>query len=205
MSYASAPDGFTKLDYARTVLGALALLMQRQNDAVGLAVIGARLEDYLHPRSSVAHLQTLLGRLDRVHGGTVTALADGLFMLSNLLARRSLVVLASDFYEDAARLGAAVQRLRHDHHEVVVFHILDPAEIEFNFDAHGTFIDLESGAALKLDSGAARRTYLDGFRAFVENTERLFRDHGADYLLLRTDQSPIPALALYLARREATA
>jgi uncharacterized protein (DUF58 family) len=205
MSYSSRPGGFTKLDYARTILGALAMLMQRRNDAVGLALAGFRLEEYLRPRCSAAHLAALLGRLDTVpRGCAVTGLASCLLTLANLLSRRSLVVVTSDFYGQIEPMTAAIQRLRHDHHEVVAFHILDPLEMDFDFDTRGTFVDLESGSALKLESSAARERYLEALQNFLKQTEAMCRDHGVDYLRLRTDESPIPALTMYLAKREKT-
>ncbi len=205
MSYASRPGILTKLDYARMVLASLALIMKRDGDPFGLALAGEGLEDYLRPRCSAGHLHNVFGMLDRVPLGRPTRMGEALFKLAALLNRRSLVIIAGDFYEEASTLIPALRRLRHDRHEVVALQVLDPAEVDFDLDVAGRFIDLETGVAMPLQSTAARKRYLEQFRAFLAETEETFREHGADYFLLRTDESPIHALAGYFAKREAVA
>jgi uncharacterized protein (DUF58 family) len=204
MSYVSRPGILTKLDYARMILAGIALLMQRDGDPVGLALAGDGLEDYLRPRCSTGHLHALFGKLDSVPKGSQTNLGAALSKLAALLSKRNLVIIAGDFYEDAATLLPALRRLRHDKHEVVALQVLDPAEVDFDFEASGNFVDLESRMVLPLHSGAARDRYLKKFRTFLAETEEMFRGHGADYVLLRTDESPVRALAAYFAKREST-
>jgi len=203
MAYSSRPQSWLrKIDFARTLLAALGLLALRQSDAFGLAIIGADLEDYLKPKASQAHWRTALGRMDAMWSGGPTGLAKGLTTLAELLPRRSLVVIASDFYEDNAALKAALRRLRFDRQEVIAFQTLDPVEIDLNEDWNGTFIDSETGQKLKLDAFAVRRGYLDRFQAFLDKTQSAFLDHAGDYSLLRTDTSPTAALGNYLGRRD---
>lgn len=202
MSYSGDATRWTKLDYARTILAALATLLQREQDAAGLALIGAELLDYTKARAAKGHWQTLIRKLDGVTGGTATQLGSSLQELARLLPKRSVVVIASDFYENEESLLAAVRRLRYDRHEVIGVHVLDPVEVDFNLETAGIFIDLESSAQLTLHSAAVREGYLKKFRAFLQRTEEIFRDHGGDYVFLRTDRDPLAALTAYLAWRE---
>ena len=203
MAYSSRPDVWLrKIDFARTLLAALGLLAMRQTDAFGLAIIGSDLDDYLKPKASLSHWRTALGRMDSLQSGGPTGLAKGLTTLAELLPRRSLVVIASDFYEESAALNAALRRLRFDRQEVIAFHTLDPVEIELNEDWNGTFVDSESGQKLILDAAAVRMGYLDRFQKFLSETKVSFLDQAGDYSLLRTDASPTAALGNYLGRRE---
>jgi uncharacterized protein (DUF58 family) len=203
MAYASRPVAWLrKIDFARTLLAATGLLALRQCDAFGLAVIGADLDDYLKPKASQSHWRTALGRMDAVQTGGATGLAKGLTTLAELLPRRSLVVIASDFYEESAALNAALRRLRFDRQEIVAFHTLDPVEIDLNEDWNGTFIDAETGQRLILDAVAVRRGYVERFQTFLDQTQTSFLDHAGDYSLLRTDANSMSALGNYLGRRE---
>jgi uncharacterized protein (DUF58 family) len=202
MRYGSATKGLTKLDYARMVAASLAMLAQRQRDAVGLAVLGGKLEDFLRPKSSLSNLHTLWSLLERDPGRVAPRLAASLQEAAPLMRRRGIVVILSDFYEDMEPLRAALRRLRHARHDVIALQILDPAEIDFNFEGRGTFVDLETGARIKAGVDEIRESYLERFGNFLKETREMFRDHGADFELLRTDRDPLPALSAYLARRE---
>lgn len=203
MAYTSRPEALLrKIDFARTVLAAVGLLALRQCDAFGLAVIGADLDDYLKPKASRSHWQTSLGRMDAMQTGGTTGLAKGLNTLAELLPRRSLIVIASDFYEEKAALNAALRRLHFDRQEIIAFHTLDPVEIDLGEDWSGTFIDSENGQKQILDAVAVRRGYVDRIQKFLAQTQTSFLDHAGDYTLLRTDANPMAAFGNYLGRRE---
>jgi uncharacterized protein (DUF58 family) len=203
MAYTSKPETWLrKIDFARTMLASIGLLALRQNDAFGLATISRDLDDFLKPKASQAQWRTALGRLDAVQTGGTTGLAKGLMTLAELLPKRSLVVIASDFYEDNATLHAALRRLRFDRQEVIAFHTLDPMELDLGDDTHGTFIDAETGQKIILDTAAVRHGYRQRFQNFLSETETAFWDHGADYTLLPTNSNPTLALGDYLGRRD---
>ncbi len=202
MNYHSRPEILRKAEFARLVLAAAGLLAQRQGDAVGLGVAGTELRDFLHARASASHWRAFVGRLEAAAVGGQTALARSLEDLAEVIPPRSLVIVASDFYEDAAPLQAALQRLRYDRHDLIGLHVLDPMEIDFDLDQTGNFTDLEIGTRLKLDAPAARRGYLERFRQFRAELENTFQAAGGELMSLRTDQPPFEALASYLAQRE---
>jgi uncharacterized protein (DUF58 family) len=203
MAYSSKPGTWLKkIDFARTVLAALGLLALRQSDAFGMATIGDNLDVFLSPKASQAHWRSLVGSMDAVETGGPTGLAKGLKSLAELIPRRSLVVIASDFYEETDALDAALRRLRFDRHEIIGLHVLDPAEVSLGDDWSGTLVDAESGERLSLDIAAVRRGYLERFRAFMDQTQTEFLNQAGDYSLQRTDTNPMTALGSYLARRE---
>jgi uncharacterized protein (DUF58 family) len=115
---------------------------------------------------------------------------------------RSLVVIASDFYEELETLRPALRRLRYDHHDIIGLHVLDPQEIDFDLDDSGTFVDAESGGRVKLDAASVRKNYLKRFKAFCDEIDSLFHQVGGEAARLRTDESPIEGLSRYLAYRE---
>ncbi len=201
MSYGSRPGLLTKLDLARTVLGALALLVRRQRDACGIGLLGRDLLHYVPPSASPAKLRALWGVLESPTVDTPTALAAALSSAAEVAPRSCLFVIASDFYEDPAALESVARRLRFERHDVLALHLIDPAEAEFDFEEPGEFVDLESSSVLSLDPVAAARDYRAAFASHQRAVSETFLGCGFDYLALRTDASPLSALAAYLARR----
>ena len=201
MDFSSRPPLPRKLEAARLALAAVALLAQRQGDAFGLGIAGARLTDFLRARSSVPHWRTFVGRLETVLPAGESSLARALEELAAVIPKRSLIVVASDFYEETTVLQGALHRLRYDHHEVTGLHVLDPVEIDFDAEQAGTFVDAETGARLQLDPAAVRRGYLARFTGFCRELDQLFQDADGEVVRLRTDQAPLEILTRYLARR----
>lgn len=201
MDYASQPKLLTKLDFARTLLGALALLARRQRDACGIALLAADLVRYIPPSASPARLRSVWGALEAPGSGVTTALAHTIARAADAAPRSCLFVIASDFYEEPAELESVIRRLRFERHDVLALHITDPAEEEFNFTDAGEFLDSESDAKLALDPLVAARAYRAAFAAHRHQLTEIFRMSGFDHLPLRTDASPLAALSAYLARR----
>jgi uncharacterized protein (DUF58 family) len=202
MDFTSRPKAMNKIEFARLTLAGIAALARRQGDAFGLGLAGMDLKDFLRARSSLPHWKSFVGRLEAVVPSGPTALARVLESLAEVIPARSLVFIASDFYEETERLRAALQRLRYDDHEVIGLQMLDPFELDFDLDHAGTFVDAESGQRLKLASPAARDGYLKRFGQFCTALDEMFHGAGGDLVRLRTDESPVAALARYLTKRE---
>ncbi len=202
MDFQSRPDLLRKLEFARIAVAGIAALAHRQGDAFGLGLAGSNLSEFLRARSSVPHWRTFIGRLQTVVHGGKTSLATALEELAEVVPARSLLVIASDFYEEPKALETALGRLRYDHHDVIGLHVLDPVEVDFDFESSGTFVDMEDGRQLKLDAPAARRGYLERFQRFAAELDELFHGIGGEFTRLRTDQPPLAALAGYVAQRE---
>ena len=202
MDFSSRRDALSKLDFARLALAGIAALAQRQGDAFGLGIAGAELADFLRAGSSASHWQNFIGRLENFPAQRQTALARSLEALANVIPPRSMVVIASDFYEDLPALESALNRLRYDGHDIIGLHVLDPLELDFDVDHAGVWFDAETGARQDVDPPAVRAGYLQRFGEFCTGLEERIHAAGGDFVRLRTDHPPVGALAGYIAARK---
>lgn len=189
----------TKHDYGRFLLASLAWLSQQQGDRVGLATFGADLVDVVPP--STRHLQLVLHTLGASRPGGTTDLPASLERLAHLSTRAGIVAIATDCYERPEALARAVGALRLRGHDVIVFHLMDPAERDFPFDDMVTFEDAETGRRLPLRASELRERYLAASRAHREDVAERLVGAGADYVPIDTDQPLDRALHAYLDGR----
>ena len=138
-----AHHGPGKLQYGKLLAAALAYLMIYQRDAVGLTLFSDKIRRILPPRSATSYIQPLLQELDRIHPAGETNISAILHILAERLKRRGLIILISDLLDDPESVMSGLRHFRHGHHEVLVFHLLDPGEIEFDFRGDVEFEDLE--------------------------------------------------------------
>lgn len=191
----------TKLDYARYLAASLAWLSRHQRDRIGLVTFDADIRDYIP--CSARHLDPVLHAIDQAESGGAGALAGPLERVAEALPRRSIIVLLSDLYEEPAVAGRAFGMLKARGHDVIVLHLLDPAELTFPFADAAPFEDLESGERIHVVPEKQR----EGYRALLEAHLAALRDRcaaaGVDYALMDTSRPLDYALAAYLARRQA--
>lgn len=199
MDYASGE--VTKRTYAAYLAAALAHLALRQRDAVGLVRFDDDVRTYIPPRGARSHLHAVLQALDDDAPGAPTDLGKPLHLLAERLPPRGLVILLSDLLDDPDRLADGLRHFRFRGHEVVVFHLLDPAEVHFSFDEMVEFEDLETGERVLVEAEAAREHYLAELQRFTEAVRSACGALGADYHRIVTDQPLDFALFEYLAGR----
>jgi uncharacterized protein (DUF58 family) len=193
----------SKLHYAQLVAASLAYLMLHQRDAVGLVVHDTRLRSMLPPHANAKHLLQLLRSLEDTQPGGETALAPLWHQLAEKVRQRSLLILLSDCFDEVAALQRALQHFRHRRHEVILFHILAPEEIEFPFKKWTQFRSLEtSGQRLLVDPQRLRKHYRERFDQFCQELRQAAGKAQVDYHLLRTDEPVDRALGAYLSRRQ---
>jgi uncharacterized protein (DUF58 family) len=193
----------SKFQYAQRLAASLAYLMLHQRDAVGLAVHDARLRRLIAPRSTSKHLLTLLRALEETEPGGETALAPLWHQLAVRLKQRGLIVLLTDCFEQVAPLLRAFQHFRHRRHEVLLFHILAPEEMELPFKKWTQFRNLEvPGHRLLVDPQRLRRQYQENFQRFCKELRDAAGRAAVDYHLMRTDEPVDRALGIYLTRRQ---
>lgn len=192
-------QGFTKADYARTMVATLALFLSRQHDAVGLLTFDESIGEYLPPRYRPGHLRRLMLALERATSGKRTDIAPPLQQITNLARRRGLVVLASDLLAPLDGLKQQLSFLRSQGQEVIILRVLDPQELDFSFEDAKIFEDMESGKRLFVDPDAIRKTYLRNFQDHAEALDELCRDQGVDLVTLRTDR-PLDGVLLEFVR-----
>lgn len=210
MNYHSAraqtEDGrpvMSKLDLARVLGSALSYLLLTQSDAVGLGFMSDRLSDYLPPRARQAHFHEITARLQGAQTAAGTDVAKSLTDLAGHLKTRSMVIIFSDLLDEPAPMLHALRQLRHRHHELVIFHVLDPDELEFPFDRLSHFRDLEGPLRLLVDPRGIQAEYRKHFSEFQGEVKQECAGHGIDYRLARTDESPARILSSWLAYRAA--
>ena len=142
MGYSSG--GISKFDYGAHLAAALSFLMLKQRDSVGLMLFDDKLRQYLAPRSTGTHLHQILKELNAAQPARGTDVGNSLHTLAERIRRRGLVILISDLMDDPDDVLMALRYFRHKKHEVVVFHLLDPKEVHFDFDKEARFEDLET-------------------------------------------------------------
>lgn len=194
----------TKFEYSKYLAASLCYLLLRQRDAVGLAVFREGMTSYLPPRSVPSYLYELLRRLPSSPQGR-TQLGPALHSLAERVTKRGLVVVLSDLMDDPEEVLAGLKHLRHRKHEVIVFHILDPAELSFPFQEPAVFRGMEGEGEVSLEPWHIREHYRRMASDWVGRLEGECREHGIDYTLLRTSDPYDVALLRYLARRRVVA
>lgn len=199
MTYASI--GVSKLSYAQTLAAALSYLMLKQSDAVGLALFDSQLRHYIPPRAKPSHLNTILGQMSHMQPGPETTIAPTLHHLAESIVKRGLIVLISDLFDDPGEVLMGLKHFRHKRHEVIVFHILDPQEMEFNFPNRTRFRDMETGAVMTTEPWHVRREYRRQMEKFVADYRNKCRQHNIDYVHITTDRPLDLALSEYLLKR----
>jgi uncharacterized protein (DUF58 family) len=202
MGYASG-DNVAKLQYARFVAAALAYLVLQQQDSVGLIVFDDAVRRYLKPAGSPAQLKEVLRLLDVTPARDKTDMGAVFHDLAERFKKRGVVVVLSDLFDEPSRVVTGLKHFRHRRHEVIVFHILDPAELEFPFRNTTLFKGLEGMPEILTDPYALKRAYQEELGTFLKDLEMGCRMVDIDYVPLRTDQSLDVPLSSYLASRSA--
>ena len=198
MSFGS--HSVTKLDYARYLAAALLFFSNRQRDRVGLVTFNHEIVEYVP--SSMKHMDTVLHVLDRAEAGRAGSLASPLLTITERFARKGILVLISDFYEEPDSILNAVLPLRARGHDVIVFHLLDPAELQFPFEEASGFEDLETGEQIPVIPNRLRDEYRRLVGNHVAELERRFTGNRVDYTMVDTSKPLDMALFKYLAARE---
>jgi uncharacterized protein (DUF58 family) len=192
--------GVSKLEYAKLLAGCLTYLVHRQRDRVGLVAFDDDIVEHVPP--SAKHMETVLHVLDRLKPARPGNLKAPLHKMAEHFGRRGLLVLISDLYEEPDAVLEAISPLRFRGSEVIVFHVLDEAELEFNFDEASSFEDLESGEQLPVVPDSFGDEYRKLIAAHSNALATKFSEHRIDYTLINTSKPLDHALFSYLSSRE---
>ena len=201
MGYKSGGN-ISKLEYGSYLAAALTYLLLRQRDAVGLITFDSKIRSYIPPRSIQGYLSRITSELSGIEPGGTTEISGALHLMAERLKRRGLVIIISDFFDDEDGALMGLKHFRHDHHEVLVFHLLDPMEKSFAFQGNLRFKDLETGERMPVLPEHLRLDYQREFRQFLRAIEGGCRDHRIDYMLFDTDEPFDTALFKYLNKRK---
>ena len=200
MNYAS--DGITKFDYACTLTASLAYLILKQQDAAGVVTFSNRVEAFIPPRAKRDYLTQILYALENRGPGGKTNVGKILEDIAGQIKRRGLIVLISDLLDEPAQILKGLRQFRFKGNDVIVFHLMDPAELNLPFDGNILFEDLEA-ANLRVitDPRTIRTTYQQVINEFIADMRKQCHDNAIDYQLISTATPLDQALASYLSWR----
>jgi uncharacterized protein (DUF58 family) len=202
MQYKSPGAPLSKLAYSQTAAAALAYLVLHQRDAVGLATFDDEVRKLIRPSSSPTQLKQLLQVMEETSASRKTRTGPIFHDLAERLARRGIVVIISDLFDDVDAILAGLKHFRHRRHDVIVFHVLDPAEIDFPFQHVTKFKGLESLGEVVTEPRSVRAAYQQEIRSFIKRIQTGCRAHQIDYLTIRTDQPLDSVLSTFLSARK---
>ena len=193
----------SKFDYAVCLAAALAYLMVSQQDPVGMVTFNEKIRQSLAPRSKRTQLPNILSLLSKLEPNGTTDFENSLGQLSAMLKTRSLVMIFSDFLVDEEQTVNALYRLRHGGHDVILFHVLDEAEVNFPFNGMFNMRDPETNEELKVDADGIKAEYIEKINGFRDELAKQCRQSGIDYVPLDTSMQFDKALLEYLLSRRA--
>lgn len=201
MNYAHG-SSVTKLQYAKFLSASLAYLLNRQQDAVGVVAFDQKVHTHVPARNRTGHMRTVFGNISLLEPGGETRLAESLHQLAEILTRRGIVVIISDFYDQPDRLQEAFQHLRFKGHDLVAFHVLDQNELDFDFtEPMLLFEDAETQEQMPVLPDVVKSGYQERMRKHVADMRRCAAANHVDYELLTTKQPLDFALFAFLSRR----
>lgn len=194
-------QGITKLEYGSYLTAVLSYLMMKQQDAVGLTTFDMKLQLDMPARSSPRHFDEMMKQLERIQPNQKTDLGGTLHRLADRFKRRCLIVLISDLFDDPQAVDKALHHFRHRKHEVILFHILDKAEVDFPFREVATFEDMETGDKLQVDPAYVREDYRRQMSEFTEKFRKICAECQIDFVPTDTSVPYDFMLSRYLVKR----
>ncbi len=213
MNYRGAAAWGSKLECAKVLASALTWFLLKQNDAAGLVALrpappygeageGSRVPEFIRPSQRPNQFGLILRQLELLRAAGGACLSQLLEHTVRLVHRRSVILFFSDLLEPYAAIELGFKQLRFHGHEVIIFQVLDRDELEFPFTDPKVFEDLETGSRRVVSPAAVREKYLARFKAFMRGHIELFRSLEMSHCVVRTDQNPWHALALFLVERK---
>ncbi len=193
--------GVTKIEYGRRLAAALAYLAVLQGDAVGLTCVADGVIRNIPPRRNPAHLSSVFDVLEATRPRGPTQLPTALHELAETVRQRALVVIVSDLFVEPDELQPCFEHLRFRKHDVAVFHLLDPQELDFDFRRPMRFVDLEGGASIFAEPNAIATRYLEAVRLYLERLRQIVLESAIDYHRVSLADNYEQVLARFLTGR----
>jgi uncharacterized protein (DUF58 family) len=192
--------GVTKLEYGSFLAACLAYLAQRQRDRTGIITFDSDI--VTHVPASAKHFDMVLHTLDRAKADKPGHLSAPLHKMAEHIKRRGILLLISDFYDEPTAVLDAIKPLKFIGNDLIVFHVLDPQEIDFDYDDASSFEDLESREQIPVVPDSFRAQYRKMVQEHIASLQQKFSEHRIDYALLRTSEPLDRALLSFLSSRE---
>ncbi len=201
MGYAPEEGAPSKLDFARKCAASLAFLAARQGDAVGFYAAGQGFHREVPPKRNAAHLRIILDELGAMRASGETGLAEALHEAAERVPQRALIVVISDLLLEPPTLRSAVEHLAFRKHDVAVFHLMDPVELQPDWDRPIRLDDMEGDESILVDPDEIAAGYADAVQDFLEEVERISRETAVDYHRVMLDRPIEESLMGFLAGR----
>jgi uncharacterized protein (DUF58 family) len=192
----------SKLTYGKYLTAALAYLLLIQRDAVGLGLFDTKLIKLLPARSVFSYLQPILKNLDSIKRGQDTDISTVLHIMAERIKRRGLIILISDLLDDPDKIVSGLRHFRHNKHEVLVFHLLDILELNFDYQGDILFEDIETGETVRAHPWYIKENYKEKMAEHNKFLQRQCLENHIDYSLITTDMNLDVALMDYLRKRK---
>ena len=197
----ASDQGLSKLQWGSYLAAALAYLLIRQNDAVGLMLFDTKVRTYIPPKAHPTQYRRILDALDGVECGGETDCGSVLHEAAERMKRRGLVIVISDLIDNEDSVASGLQHFRHNNHEVIAFHTLDDAELNFPFERITRFQDMEGSGRVVVNPNSLRKKYLERMKAFTQRLEDDCHERKISYNLANTKEGYSKHLAAYLDKR----
>lgn len=202
MQYQGPSAPMSKLQYAQCAAASLAYLVLHQRDSAGLVTFDQEIRQLVRPSSSATQLKQLVSLMEQTTAARKTRTGPIFHDLAERLARRGIVVIFSDLFDDVDAMLAGLKHFRHRRHDVIIFHILDPAEIDFPFQHVTMFKGLEALGEVITEPRSLRAAYQNELQAFLKRVRTGCRVQQIDYLAIRTDEPLDAVLTAFLSARK---
>jgi uncharacterized protein (DUF58 family) len=198
---AKGDNALDKLGYGSLLAASLSFLMIRQQDAVGLTLFDDHIRTMIPHRSVRKHLWFLLDNLDKVEPGQQTRISPALHDIAERVKRRGLIILISDLMDDPDKVLMGLKHFRHRKHEVIVFHVLDPRELDLDYRDEVEFRDLETDRRIRVEPQFLKKEYSEQVQEWIRKLDRSCKMNQIDYNLLTTETPFDQALTAFINKR----
>jgi uncharacterized protein (DUF58 family) len=199
MAYGSGK--VTKLDYAKSLAACLAYLILLQRDAVAVGIFDTDTQQYIPRTDNMGKIHHIMNQLAAFDASQQTNIGKAMSDLARIARARGIIIVISDLYDDEEGFERGIQQLRFSGHEVIVFHVLDPDELEFPFKGRVQFVGLEGAATLELSPADIRKSYLEEIEAMRLRMRQACERTGSHYVLANTAHALAETLSGYLVFR----
>lgn len=200
MNYGS--NGWSKFDYASTLVASISYLMIRQQDQVGLILFSDKIEKIIPPKSTHGYIFSILKELEGRKPDGKTQAGKILQELAGSIKKRGLILFVSDLLDEPDSLKRGLRQLRSRGNDIIVFHILDKDELEFNFNESAIFEDMEENSTILIDPSSIRTAYIKIINSLIEDYKKTCASNLIDYSLFDTSYPLDHALSYYLNWRK---
>ena len=199
MSFSSG--NVSKISYANSLLASLAYLMINQQDAVGLIQFSDKINTFIPPKAKKSHLKTIIRKLSDSSNGSDTNIEPVLHEMAERINKRGLIIFISDLLDDPKKIINGLKHFRHRKQEIIVFHILDEKEVNFDFNERSKFIDMETGEEIITDPWHIRKSYMRMVKKRQEKFKRECNQQLIDYIPVMTNKNLRECITNYLDKR----